>query len=231
MIHCQILPSSKSHLYAAEEQFAHNITSTQRNDNNVTDRLCWYMNPIINSFNISCYYYTIPVVCRAVSTTWSQKPLLTLAKPVNQELLRGTFLTTNFHTLTAKQTLTLSTNPAILSISNYLLQPQQTRNVTKFSLRNGRRKTVKAVLKRFKRLDWGGWIRTRAGRHKKIWKKSPALRNRLRQHVLVNATQAWLLDKMVTRYWRRPKYYINDPYAPYHKRESFFATYRTPLKY
>lgn len=108
---------------------------------------------------------------------------------------------------------------------------QQVRTVTKFSLKKGKRKTVKCVLKRFKRLDWGGWIRTRTGRHKKIWSKSPSLQRRLRQHVLVNATQAWLLDKMVTAYWRRPKYYVDDPYRPYHQRDYYYKTRRTPLKY
>lgn len=98
------------------------------------------------------------------------------------------------------------------------------RSVTKFSLIKGKRKTVKAVLKRFKRLDWGAWIRTHSGRHKKLFKKSPELKRRLRQHVLTNATQSWLLDKMVTNYWRRPKHYIDDPYAPYHKRDEYFAT-------
>ncbi|XP_068157947.1 large ribosomal subunit protein bL35m [Drosophila tropicalis] len=99
-----------------------------------------------------------------------------------------------------------------------------TRTVTKFSLIKGKRKTSKAVLKRFKRLDWGAWIRTHTGRHKKMFKKSSALRRRLRQHVFTNATQSWLLDKLVTNFWRRPKHYIDDPYAPYHKRPEYFAT-------
>lgn len=142
------------------------------------------------------------------------------------------FLATNFHTLTINNPpLALSINPAILNLSNSLLQHQQTRTVTKFSLQKGKRKTVRAAVKRFKRLDWGGWIRTRCGRQKKLWRKSTALKNRLKQHVLVNKTQSWLLDKMVTKYWRRPKYYINDPYAPYHKRESFFATRKNPVTY
>ncbi|ALC47398.1 mRpL35 [Drosophila busckii] len=110
-----------------------------------------------------------------------------------------------------------------------LLQPPvqtvlPTRSVTKFSLIKGKRKSVKAVLKRFKRLDWGAWIRTHTGRHKKMFKKSPPLRRRLRQHVFTNATQSWLLDKMVTSFWRRPKHYIDDPYTPYHKRDEYFAT-------
>ncbi|KAH8256478.1 hypothetical protein KR032_010912, partial [Drosophila birchii] len=108
--------------------------------------------------------------------------------------------------------------------------PPSTRSVTKFSLIKGKRKTVKAVLKRFKRLEWGAWIRTHSGRQKKLFKKSGALKRRLRQHVFTNATQSWLLDKMVTSYWRRPKHYINDPYRPYHTRDEYFATQSKTFK-
>lgn len=106
----------------------------------------------------------------------------------------------------------------------------QIRSVTKFSLVKGKRKSVKAVLRRFKRLDWGAWIRTRCGRHKKLFRKSPALKRRLRQHVFTNATQSWLLDKMVTSFWRRPKYYIDDPYEPYHTRDEYFAAKKKTFK-
>ncbi|KAL1138063.1 hypothetical protein AAG570_009758, partial [Ranatra chinensis] len=104
----------------------------------------------------------------------------------------------------------------------------QKRGLTKFSLRKGKRKTVKAVLKRFYRLNWGIWIRTKCGRNKKLHTKSANRKRRLRQHVFTNATQSTLLDKMVTSYWRKPKYYIDDPYEPYHQREEFSITRRKP---
>lgn len=110
------------------------------------------------------------------------------------------------------------------------LQTQQSRSVTKFSLNKGKRKSVKAVIKRFRRLDWGAWIRTYTGRQKKLFSKSPERRRRLRQHVFTNSTQSWLLDKMVTSYWRRPKNWVDDIYAPYHKRDEFFATKSKPFK-
>lgn len=116
--------------------------------------------------------------------------------------------------------------PATATTSNI-----QVRTVTKFSLNKGKRKTVKAVIKRFKRLHWGAWIRTRCGRHKKMFKKSAARKRRLRQHIFTNATQSWLLDKMVTKYWKRPKYYVDDPYEPYHKRENFPFARSKPVKY
>ncbi|KAF6209263.1 hypothetical protein GE061_015008, partial [Apolygus lucorum] len=108
--------------------------------------------------------------------------------------------------------------------------PEQhsTRSLTKYSLQKGKRKSVRAVIRRFFRLDWGIWIRPKCGRHKKIYTKSWRRRRRLRQHVFTNSTQSWLLDTMVTKYWRRPKYYPDDPYNPYHKREEYPTTRRTP---
>lgn len=107
----------------------------------------------------------------------------------------------------------------------------QVRTVTKYSWAKGRRKTVKAVLNKFYRLAWGGWIRTRCGRSKKLWKKRAPRRRRLRQHVLCNATQSTLLDKMVGDYWKKRKYYVDDPYEPYHTREEFMYSSKKPVPY
>ena len=120
-------------------------------------------------------------------------------------------------------------NPAILQASPSFTQV--TRTVTKFSFKKGKRKTVKPALKRFLRLDWGVWIRTRTARHKKLWKKSGNQRRRLRQHVFCNSTQSWMLDKMVTAKWRKPKYYVDDPYRPFHSRETFWATKKKPIEW
>lgn len=119
-------------------------------------------------------------------------------------------------------------NKQILDISNNLgVVPVRT--VTKFSLKRGKRKTVKAVIRRFFRLHWGGWIRTKVGKQKKMWKKSPSQKRRLKQHVFCNATQNTLLDKMVTKFWKKPKYYVEDPYAPYHTRDEFSFTRKKPI--
>lgn len=90
-------------------------------------------------------------------------------------------------------------------------------------MQKGKRKSVKAATYRFYRLHWGGWIRPRCGRHKKLHKKTAPRKRRLRQHVLVNSQQATLLDKMVTMFWKRPKYYIDDPYEPYHTRTFHYS--------
>lgn len=120
-----------------------------------------------------------------------------------------------------------------MDLTKHLMLPaidNPIRTVTTCSMRKGKRKSCRAVWQRFKRLHWGGWIRTRCGRHKKMHKKSGNLKHRLRQHVFVNATQSQLLDKMVTNFWKRPKYYIDDLYEPYHER-SFYLARKKPMPY
>lgn len=142
----------------------------------------------------------------------------------------------NFTSLTAVhpivQPTLITANPKFLQfVNNQTIDLQQpNRTVIKFSWKKGKRKSVKCVLRRFKRLHWGGWIRTRCGRQKKMFKKSQEQKRRLRQHVLVNSTQAWLLDSMVGPYWRKPRHYIDDPYEPYHEREFEYAR-KKPIEY
>ncbi|XP_035281773.1 39S ribosomal protein L35, mitochondrial [Anguilla anguilla] len=92
------------------------------------------------------------------------------------------------------------------------------RSLTYYSVKRGKRKTVKAVVKRFLRLHCGLWLRRKSGYKKKLWKKLPARRTRLRQHVFCNRTQTKLLDKMTTSFWKRRNWYLNDPYQKYHDR-------------
>lgn len=35
---------------------------------------------------------------------------------------------------------------------------------------------------------------------------------------MCSAIECQVLDKLTNRFWVRPKYYIEDPYAPYHVR-------------
>uniref|UniRef100_A0A8D0DTF7 Large ribosomal subunit protein bL35m n=1 Tax=Salvator merianae TaxID=96440 RepID=A0A8D0DTF7_SALMN len=80
---------------------------------------------------------------------------------------------------------------------------QQVRTLIKFSLRKGKKKTVKAVVKRFLRLHCGLWLRRKAGYKKKLWKKSASRKKRLREHVFCNKTQSKLLNKMTSAFWKR----------------------------
>ncbi|KAJ8269414.1 hypothetical protein COCON_G00120210 [Conger conger] len=98
------------------------------------------------------------------------------------------------------------------------LASQPIRSLTYYSIKRGKRKTVKSVVKRFLRLHCGLWLRRKSGYKKKLWKKLPARRRRLRQHVFCNRTQSKLLDKMTTSFWKRRNWYLNDPYQKYHDR-------------
>ncbi|XP_018545680.1 39S ribosomal protein L35, mitochondrial [Lates calcarifer] len=98
------------------------------------------------------------------------------------------------------------------------LTVQPSRSLTYYSLKKGKRKTVKSVTERFMRLHCGLWIRRKAGYKKKLWKKKPARRKRLREIVFCNKTQSKLLDKMTTSFWKRRNWYLNDPYMKYHDR-------------
>ncbi|EFA09638.1 39S ribosomal protein L35, mitochondrial-like Protein [Tribolium castaneum] len=116
--------------------------------------------------------------------------------------------------------------PSLLS-SPQLFQVSS-RNLIKLGLNRGRCKSVKAVRRRFYRLHWGAWIRTMCGRHKRLWKKSGANKRRLRQHVMCNASQSYLLDKMAGPFWTKRRYYVDDPYEPYHTREEYPLSARKP---
>lgn len=88
----------------------------------------------------------------------------------------------------------------------------------KYNKTEGKPESNQDVLKRFKRLNSGLWIRTRAGRKKKLWTKYSQQKYRLRQHVICNTQQSNLLDKMVTKEWKKKTYFVDDPYEPYQKR-------------
>ncbi|XP_035024062.2 39S ribosomal protein L35, mitochondrial [Hippoglossus stenolepis] len=101
-------------------------------------------------------------------------------------------------------------------VPSLTLQPS--RSLIYYSLKKGKTKTVKSVTQRFMRLHCGLWIRRKAGYKKKLWKKKPARRKRLREFVICNKTQSKLLDKMTTSYWKRRNWYLDDPYLKYHDR-------------
>ncbi|KAM9211857.1 large ribosomal subunit protein bL35m isoform 1-T4 [Dugong dugon] len=124
-------------------------------------------------------------------------------------------LTTPVGNLTCRHT-TIILNRVAPLLPNILKLPVRT--VTYFSSRKGKRKTVKAVIYRFLRLHSGLWLRRKAGYKKKLWKKTPARKRRLREFVFCNKTQSKLLDKMTTSFWKRRNWYANDPYQMYHDR-------------
>ncbi|KAA0193613.1 Ribosomal protein L35 mitochondrial [Fasciolopsis buskii] len=77
---------------------------------------------------------------------------------------------------------------------------------------------VIAVLERFKRLRWGAFIHARPGRKKHLYRKPERLREKLQEHILTNRATSFMLDNMLNKDWRRPQYYPEDIYEPYHQR-------------
>ncbi|KAF5284318.1 hypothetical protein FQA39_LY04611 [Lamprigera yunnana] len=168
---------------------------------------------------INIVSHTIKATNGLLSNCYLQKPLLGYYNSSNRHY---SMLQQNMHRQPS-----LVGSASIIKISNDI----NSRTLTKYSIRKGTRKSVKTVLYRFYRLHWGGWIRTIAGRHRRIWAKSYPRRMRVKQHVLCNSTQSTLLDKMVGNFWRKPKYYVDDPYEPYHTREEYRYTYKNPKPY
>lgn len=95
------------------------------------------------------------------------------------------------------------------------------RNVTKYSLKTGKKKSVNAVLTRFYRLNCGLWIRRRAGCHKHLHRKNCHMKYALTQHVFCTKTQCIMLDKMITDHHKKRKYFLDDPFEPYQTRTNF----------
>lgn len=71
------------------------------------------------------------------------------------------------------------------------------RTITYSSRRKGKRKTVKAVVRRFRRTGSGKWKRWQAGKNHFNSKKTSKRRSRLRRYVICNKQQTRLLNKMV----------------------------------
>ena len=81
------------------------------------------------------------------------------------------------------------------------------------------------VLDRFYRLNWGGWIRAFGGRYKRVYKKTGRERYQAKQHIFLTRKQCFLMDKLVSRKWKKPHHYVGpdmDIYEPYHKRTNSF---------
>lgn len=102
-------------------------------------------------------------------------------------------------------------------------KPQKTSIRTKIvcSKKKGKGKSNYAVLSRFYRLRSGLWIRARSGRENKKWSKTEKRVRRLQQFVICNKTQSQLLDRMVTPYWVKKRYFPDDPYEIYQDRTNF----------
>uniref|UniRef100_A0A1X7VMS3 50S ribosomal protein L35 n=1 Tax=Amphimedon queenslandica TaxID=400682 RepID=A0A1X7VMS3_AMPQE len=79
----------------------------------------------------------------------------------------------------------------------YLPLVSQTRSIVRFS-KKGKKKTVKAVAKRFMRTGSGMLKYWRPGKNHKMMAKSHKASRQMRKHCYVNKTQLKLLNKMIS---------------------------------
>lgn len=114
----------------------------------------------------------------------------------------------------------LCTNLVASILNRNPVNLQQQRNVIYFTHSQGKFRSNKAVLRRFYRLNWGAWIRPRAGRHKHLWRKPYYLRWWAKQHVFCTDEQNKVLEQMVSARYKKPTYFVDDPYEPYQKRHN-----------
>jgi len=87
--------------------------------------------------------------------------------------------------------------------------------VTLYDIQDGKRKSLSAVVMRFKRLDWGAWIRPKSGRAKKLWKKSFTQLNVNEKHVFVKKYHKKRFDRAVTGDFKEVRHIPDDPYKVY----------------
>jgi len=89
--------------------------------------------------------------------------------------------------------------------------------VTLYDLEDGKRKNLSPVVMRFKRLEWGAWIRPRAGRFKKLWKKNQYQLLAGEKHVFCKSHHRKRFDRAVTQEYKEPRHIPGDPYKVYNQ--------------
>lgn len=98
-----------------------------------------------------------------------------------------------------------------------------------YDLHDGERKSLPAVVARFKRLDWGAWVRPRAGRAKKRWKKTTKQLVDNEKHVFCKNFHKRRFDRAVTMEIKEQRHIPEDPYKVYNEM-SFQLYHSTKLK-
>uniref|UniRef100_A0A0X3Q3E7 39S ribosomal protein L35 n=1 Tax=Schistocephalus solidus TaxID=70667 RepID=A0A0X3Q3E7_SCHSO len=113
------------------------------------------------------------------------------------------------------------------SLTRFVLKPFgvapsrgiKSREVKRYWTEDGvRDPPLQDAVDRFKRLRWGAFIHARAGRRKHLYRKNPWVVAKKDEHILTNRATSFLVNNLVNRYWRRPQFYPQDIYEPYHKR-------------
>eukprot|EP00088_Acartia_fossae_P034632 TRINITY_DN3554_c0_g1_i4.p1 TRINITY_DN3554_c0_g1~~TRINITY_DN3554_c0_g1_i4.p1 ORF type:complete len:304 (-),score=33.31 TRINITY_DN3554_c0_g1_i4:55-966(-) len=81
--------------------------------------------------------------------------------------------------------------------------------------KDGKRTTLKGVENRFKRLDWGMWLRVRGGRDKKHWKKSMRQLRECEMHYFCRPYHNRRFDLAVASEIKEMRHIPDDPYRVY----------------
>lgn len=92
-----------------------------------------------------------------------------------------------------------------------------------YNFDQGKRESDPDAVRRFYRLHWGGWIRPKSGRRKKLWYKTGEEHWWMRQHIFCSDDQALAMERMITPEYKKERHFVDDIYAPYHKRHYFEA--------
>lgn len=89
--------------------------------------------------------------------------------------------------------------------------------VVLYDKNDGKRKNLTSVVMRFKRLDWGAWIRPYSGRAKKHWKKDRTTLLAGEKHYFCKAYHKRRFDRAVTSEIKEIRHIPDDPYKIYNE--------------
>ena len=81
----------------------------------------------------------------------------------------------------------------------------------------GERQGMTTAFWRFKRLDWGQYIRTKGGATRKLWKRTPYRLWEREAHVFCKAFHVRRFERMFHPEWKEKRHIPDDIYEKYNK--------------
>ena len=81
----------------------------------------------------------------------------------------------------------------------------------------GERQGMTTAFWRFKRLDWGHYIRMKAGAFRKQWKRDPYRLWQREAHVFCKKFHVNRFERMFHPEWKEKRHIPDDPYEKYNK--------------
>ena len=148
--------------------------------------------------------------CRTALRIAASSPAITRSSA--SKLLEVKPLTSTLPSLNPLVPRLFSTTPA-----NNVFYFRDSQHLVLYDKKTGRRGTLPDAEKRFKRLDWGIYIRPRAGARKKHWRKSASRMWQKEQHVFCVRYHVRRFDKMNSPEFKRKRYIPDCMYDKYNK--------------